>query len=441
MARARAFTVFLLVLVAGEALAADGGDAALEDRVRLLEAQLGEMREDLKEASEEPGFLSALEERLSFGGEFRIQLVDSQNEPGPPSSTEAEPHLRIDRVRLEPRVQFTGKSSPLDIFAQGQFDFVSDEGGSTKVKELYAVFSGRHAEWAGSELKIGLEDRFIRATADTTFWPLPASAFWRQEELGLFLETDLGDRRGPLGRLRLNCSLSNGQALDAQEAGEDSDAFPVISQEPRLGTENAALREYGFGLGWNYRWLEETPVPLVRSVDTDIMGFYFNDSLTDADLGFYRDNLQDVDSSLIWADRAALEVVDVRGKELYGANAEVDLGDLVVAGQWIEGRDGKVRRRGGYVEATYGIELATPLVMEAFIREVTPLVRYEWLSTNLPRTPSNTLTWDRRRWALGLIVEVRKNVNLKTIYAFNEERTGDGDPDTNELVVQLELMF
>ena len=114
-------------------------------------------------------------------------------------------------------------------------------------------------------------------------------------------------------------------------------------------------------------------------------------------------------------------------------------------GRYVAGisKVGALKRTTGYGEAAYQVEFEEPLVFGQLIRSVTPLVRYGWLDvdTDRPPDPDNTLTWDRQRWTLGVITEVRRTLLLKIEYCFNDEDTGDGDRDTNELLVQLEIFF
>jgi len=52
--------------------------------------------------------------------------------------------------------------------------------------------------------------------------------------------------------------------------------------------------------------------------------------------------------------------------------------------------------------------------------------------------------WERRL-TFGILTGITRNVTLKTEYNWNDEDTGGsgdaGDPDNDELVVQLEVKF
>ncbi len=421
-------------------------DDDLRARLEKLEIELGELKEELEDEKDQKGFISFLKERFDMGGEIEIEFVEAESEWNPatdaPSRSEDSPFMRIDKIRLSPMIRFTKNSAPISVIAQGDLDFLSDTG-RARVKELYVTFEGLHTEWAASRLRIGLDDRFMRPDCETEFWPLAATTFWRRETLGLFWRTQLGDQKDALGEWDLLASLTNGSALDDREPGEGEDDFVVISQDARTGFGESELREIGVGLGWEKRWCDRGDAGFLGRIETEFLGFYYNDSLGDDDLAFYSSSFNALDTDVIWSGSSGGTPRAINGREMWGGNALLTVGGLWVLGHVAHGRDGKLKRKTGYVETAYEWEFPDPLLMGEYIRSVTPLVRHGWLRSDLPREPSNTLTWDRERWTVALLTELRRNVMLKVEYVFNEEDIGGGlgDPDTDELLIQLELTF
>ena len=262
------------------------GEQDVLARLAELEAQIAKLTQDAVDDRESTGFLSLLEERFDMGGEIEVEFVDSQRENNPggplPSGGESSPYVRLDKLRLSPRVTFTGRRAPLQITAEGDIDFLVRTTSRARVKEFYLAIEGVHSEWAESRLRIGLDDAFMKPPnmIDTEAWPLAVTAFSRNETLGFFWRTRLGDRREALGRFSLQASLTNGFRLRDRDPGED-DAFEMIGQEGRVGGRGSALREYGFGVGWERRWFEGSG--LIDRIDTDISCFYTNDSLQSDD--------------------------------------------------------------------------------------------------------------------------------------------------------------
>jgi hypothetical protein len=160
------------------------------------------------------------------------------------------------------------------------------------------------------------------------------------------------------------------------------------------------------------------------------MVFYYNDEMGSDDDLFTAAN---PDLGIIAGGRDR--------KELWGVNGILQVGELEFLGQYIEGCDGGLERTGGYLQASYDLEFDTPLIKGYFISQIKPIVRWGALRVDAPRMIDSALTWDRKRWTFGIITELRNRVLLKTEYAVNEEETGGSDPDTNELLIQLELSF
>lgn len=410
--------------------------APYEKRMAEMEREMAKLKAKTKVLEDElnsPGMRSILDEHFELGGEIELEWVDTQKESNQtvmPQNDEDTPYLRVDKVRLSPFVRLTKKKAPIVISVAGAIDYKGNSANSVRIKEMHATFEGRHTPSMESRFRIGLEDRFIAMNRETEYWPLAATAFWRNESLGFFWRTELWDNDDPSGRWAIYASLTNGYVLDTKAAGED-DAFELLSHDSRMGGSESALREYGFGLGWDKRWLSKDDARWIEAINSSVMIYYYNDSLGDDDDTFGVNN-----------PVLGLNTSNLNGKELYGINAVVEVGPLETKCQLIHDRTGRMRRKAGYVEGSYGLEFEKPLIMDYYLSEIKPVVRYGWLKvSDVARNPQYPITWDRTRWTLGIVTEIRKHLLLKTEYTINDEKTGGSDPDTNELLVQLEIKF
>ncbi|NMD35114.1 MAG: hypothetical protein GYA73_04450, partial [Planctomycetes bacterium] len=432
------------------AAAKDGAGAVdpqedLSARLNRLEAEIAKLQKlkeeiealgkDLKKEKSRTGFRSALKHRFDFGGEVNLELIKGQDESDPrdavPEGSDGEPYAYLRWIRLKPRVDFTSKEDPIQVDLAGQLDFLARSEPRARVKELYVSAAGMHAPWADSRLRIGLDDRFMAPDNLGRIWPLSASSYWRNEELGFFWRTRLGDIREPWGRLGLHASLTNGMRL-ADENPNEAKGFDLTGHDARFGGNGSILREYGLGVGWERRWCEPDEVPLLGAIATEFMGFYYNDSLGDDDLVYLRSSRfegSDVASS------------NLRGKELWGGNAILTVGGFKGIAHAMEGRDGKLRRKTGMLEASYRWDFEQPLFVNQIVRGVMPFVRYEWLDVSCPHNVAKSVTYDRKRWVLALVVPVLETIDLMAEYAINKDETGGRDPKNNELVFTLEIRF
>ncbi len=407
--------------------------------LRKLKKDIEQLGKDLKKEKDRTGFLTDLDQRFDLGGKVELELVDPQDGRddavdlgvSPDAAPNGDAFLMIRKIRLAPKFDFTKKEDPIQFSMAGQLDFLPRSGEPRgRVKEFYAAAEGMHTPWAESQLKVGLDDRFMTPDHETRIWPLSSTAFWRNEEMGFFWRTRAGNVAEPWGRLGLYASLTNGISLDDSDPNE-ADGFGMIGQDAHFGGSDSTLREYGVGLSWERRWFEAGDVPLLGRVETEVLGFYYNDSLADAD----RANLA------TWFAGSPVGTSNLRGRELWGGNAVLHVGGLTATAHLMKGRDGRLERKGGYLEGMYLWEFPEPLLVGQVMRGVIPLVRYEWLSLGTPAVPTNPLSWDRKRWVVGLIGQVMPTVDLKVEYAFNEEDTGGRDPKNDELVVTLEVRF
>jgi hypothetical protein len=132
-----------------------------------------------------------------------------------------------------------------------------------------------------------------------------------------------------------------------------------------------------------------------------------------------------------------------------GAEGKPRGGDgLRLAGQWIQARDGSLKRDGWYVQGSYRYSFPRRLLFDRYFRGIEPIVRYGVLETDLSPTPLLPGTWDRRQLLVGAIIEVLREVSLKVEYAFNGERTGGrgstpgpSSVGNDELLIEVILQF
>ncbi|HAK95746.1 MAG TPA: hypothetical protein DCM87_12310 [Planctomycetes bacterium] len=428
----------------GGAGAADAQDeiSARLDRIdmeiaelRKLKKEIEALGKDLKKEKNRTGFLSELEHRFDLGGEVDLEFIKGQDESDPrdaiPEGSDGEPYLYLRWIRLKPRVDFTSKEDPIQVELAGQLDFLARSEPRARAKELYLTAEGLHAPWAESRIRIGLDDRFMAPDNLGRIWPLAATSYWRNEELGLFWRTRLGDTREPWGRLGLHASLTNGMRL-ADEDPHEAEGFDATGHDARFGGNGSTLREYGLGLGWERRWCEAGDVPLLGAIGTEFMGFYYNDSLGDDDLVYLQS------SRFAGSDIASS---NLRGKELWGGNAVLKVGGFTGIAHLMEGRDGRLRRKTGFLEASYRWDFEQPLFLNQIVRGVMPFVRYEWLDVSCPHNVAQSVTYDRERWVLAIVTPIMETIDLMAEYAINKDETGGRDPKNNEIVLTLEVRF
>jgi hypothetical protein len=174
----------------------------LEARVKDLEKKLEDVEKaqpapDTKAADEDPDFFSGGVitiggAKLQFGGEAEFLFIDTESESDPiVGDTEApDPHFKVNRLRLEPRIILNR-----EISLHSQIDFRPEEG-DVVLKEMTARHATDPEWWFGSRARIGLDDRFIRPTRRTKTYPLIGTAFWRDESLFFQWKLRFGDKDG-----------------------------------------------------------------------------------------------------------------------------------------------------------------------------------------------------------------------------------------------------
>lgn len=432
--------------------------------------------------------------KLHLGGEISVLLVDpqSENDPVVGATENPDPHLELNRFRLEPSLIFSN-----EISAKGQID-LRPERGDSYLRELTARYDmTRPAWWFDLRSRIGIDDRFMFLDRVTKTYPLVGSAFWHRESLGLDLELRFGDRAGPPdpgpveplgeldqsldsvvvvrreapfdflknpGELGLFFSIGQGYTLRSDEIGNDGASFSSIVADGRDLESSAALREVGVGLRYRRDFLSLGELSL--------FGYYFNDELSDASLDYLENDLTVVVGGIPQKGYGTLGSTS-RDSERYGAHAEYFLpastifgkdadvrrrDGLRLAAQWMRGFDGELRRDGWFVQGSYRYSFPTAttggggrsrgLIAGRYFRSLEPVVRYGALDVNLDPTPELPGLWDRRELLLGLVVEVTSEVFFRIEYLFNGEKTGAGasEPgpsrvDNDQLLVELLLLF
>lgn len=485
-----------------------------EDRLKDLEArdkkrnkELDEVKAALgqKKKSDDKGFyadgvLTLGGVKLKLGGKAELLFIDSESErDGVVGSTEnPDPRFEINRLRLSPTLLFNKEFS---LFSQ--IDFKPEEG-RTLLKEMVVRHRLDPEWWLRSDIKFGLDDRFIRPTRNTKNYPLLGNAFWRDESIALTWMVRLGDRdgepltpgagglgpdsgrdtgvvledgagelldadqatlpapgrRGPFdfadnwGEVRSYFSLGNGNSLDANEVGFDGASFNDLVQDNRNVTEDLSIREVGLGLGYarNFEALG----------DLEVLGFYYNDELSDTSVEFLQQDFT-VRNSITGAPTAGYGDSNSTTSYKYGFGGEYFLrasefvpaswkprnGDgLRIAGQVIRAHDGRLIRDGWYVQGSYRFSFPERLIAKKYFRSIQPLVRYGILESSLERTPLLPGTWDRRQLLIGGSIEVTREVLVRVEYTFNRESTGAGGASpgpsrvgNDELLVELLLQF
>ncbi|MBN1419405.1 MAG: hypothetical protein JXP34_11555 [Planctomycetes bacterium] len=431
----RGRTALVVLLVIGWAAAIDAGESpapaaaaggaaapnasALERRVANLEAEVAGLRSELEAEKEKEGFISSLGEHFDFGGQIEIDfLIDTQNETDPKygaGTDEPDPRFRAKRLRLEPEIHFTK-----EIDAKAQIDLEPEEGES-RVRELYARIEAVSLDRFSMEVRVGLEDRFMRRGEDyrTEEYPLLGTAFWKYEATGFFWRSEIGRARDPLGELNLHASLTTGYEFDTNGVGKDN-SFEMLTDETRF--DHLSLREIGGGVEYRKRFGDLILI--------EVLGFLYDDEMPIDDVQLLQSTVPGYRAN--W---------NLRGRRRYGVQGGIEIGPFGIFAQYMEADDGRLDRRGWYVEPRYHLSFERPVIIDKYLRWVEVVVNYGTLDVDLPRVTSAPTTWDRRRLGLGSVLGVTDDVLLRCEYYVNRERTGSGDPSTNEFLAQLELMF
>lgn len=334
-------------------------------------------------------------QQFRFGGELEFEYVDSQANDHPDNSPAS--RFQIDKFNLKVEVDVAE-----NIVLEGLFNF---NAAGAKFSEGYAIFSGLPLD---SSLKVGLDDRFfyMKPNRKTEAFSLIDTAFARDDELALTWS-------GKYESFYWNLSLSNGLALGESRPSEDK-SYPLLHDNRQTGDANDN-KEAGLGLGLKHKFEED------HSLDLLVFGYTAN--LSEDDVGV----LQGI---------AGYGTSEDDTNDMYGATLEYKLRGLTLGAKYIQAHDGDLDRDGWFVQASYKIGLSG--WEGAFIE---PVVRHGSLDVDIPKDPTDSLTWHREMTTVALLVGVAKNTMLKVEYYFNGEDTGAGDVDNDEFVMQLEMKF
>jgi hypothetical protein len=435
----------------------------LEARVKELEEKLRAFEAD-QDRTLPQGFLTLGGETFQIGGKLEINTVDVESERDPVVGTtdNPDPHLEFDVLRLEPRIDVND-----EISIQAQLDFTPDR---ARLKEGTIRHLGQPVWWFRSDARLGLDDRFIRVARDTETYPLIGTAFWRDEELAFWWSFRFGDKDGPpgttagarppahafdfrrnAGALELHFSIGDGYALGEREIGSDEAPFDVIVQDDRNTDGSLALRNVGLGLGYSRSFL--------RLGEASFLGFYYNDELSSDSKDFLQQELtvrspggaavagygdSEKDSSYRYGLGGEYFLP---AKSLFGREARGNDG-LKVKAQWIEGKDGDLRRDGWFVQGSYRYSFPRRLLADRYLRAIEPVIRYGEFDVDLDPDPRLPGTWDREALLINLNTYITNDIILRVEYTFNDEDTGAGagnpgpsSVDNDQLLVQLRVNF
>lgn len=384
--------------------------AELKARIETLEAERAARIETPKEMEErviaieerlkepyEGGLLSFKGKNWEIGGELELEFVDTQDDT---NIGEPEPHFQIDKFSLIPRVHFAE-----DITLEADLYF---QDSSARVDEAFVTFAKLPFN---SELKVGLDDRFIMPKRMTERWPLAATAFWKDEEFGITWSTEQEPFYGIL-------TWSQGLEIDETDVGEDDSSgnYAMLHDDSRR-SNYGGIKEVGVGLGLKQE--------LGDLGEVDILGFGYFNELTDNDISTLKSDISSYTSN----DDEQYRI---------GANFDYTLRNFNFFAQYIDAKDGDLDRYAWYVQPSYKVEL--PFGWK-YCNDHTFLVRYGEYDVDTTKAFGNPCTWGREELTFAVITEVAKNIKLKSEYTIDDEKTGDGEVDNDELVVQLELMF
>ena len=433
---------------------------------------------------------------LRLGGKLELNFLKSENGGFSPLGAggitqEPDPHLELQRFRLEPELDFNRH-----LRVRGQLDFRPTDG-DTLLKELTARHRARPTWWFRSDFQIGLDDRFIRPTRRTKTLPLIGNAFWRDESVALTWQLLFGNARGATrgredfeedfpgsvssagtdafggalsaegvggdeefgaaafdfadnpGELGLILSLGQGYELAENEVGFDGARFNDLVQDNRELQDDLALREFGVGVSYRRSFADLGMLSL--------MGFYFNDEMRNSSITFLQGTAMTNRNIVTGLPISGYGNSQADDSHRYGATVDWFLpastlfegvletrkrDGLRVLAQYIQAEDGDLERDGWFVQASYRFSFGK-LLFDRYVRSLEPVARYGRLRVDTPLGRAANLpgTWDREALMVGGLLEVTSEVWFKIEYVFNDETTGGGSVDNDELLVQLLFVF
>jgi len=369
---------------------------AMQAKIEALETQAPQ----LAEATEGPKYLISKEllDKFELGGTVEMEFVNTQSDI---STGESEPYLNFDKVCLQPAIQITE-----DIRVEAALDI--EEGGAN-LDEAYFIFSNLPFN---STVQIGKDDRFFKAGIYTERYPLASNAFWRDEETGILIKTEYEPFYGAL-------SWGNGLELAFVSPGKDAsngDAYDLM-QDDGKSSDYTGMKQVAGGLGFKQE--------LGKLGKIDILGWGLRSELSSDDISFLQTNLSDYTSS-------------DDDQYRFGINASYDFADLNLTGQYVDAEDGELDRSAWFIQPSYKFEL--PFDWK-YCKEHRFLLRYGELDVDNTAAFTRPATWDREELTVGLISDITKNLIAKLEYTWDDETTGNGDVNNDELVMRLEYAF
>jgi len=375
--------------------AAPAGQAAVDsnmlERVSLLEEQLERSK----------GGLSQFTDRMELHGSFELEYVDSEFND---SVEEKEAFALVDDIVLEFEFHAT---EDIDINLKLQFN----EDSNVVADEYYFEFNNLPFN---SEIKLGKDDRIYKPDRLTNRYPLAGNAFYKDELVGFFYETEHYPFYGRF-------SWTQGLELDDKSVGEDdnSDNFNLIQDDTRKSKFNG-FNEYTIALGYKEDFGDFGAV--------DVLGFALTDELSPDDVSFLQGAINDYDSA------------DARGKVRYGGSLDYTWNDYRLRGFYVEAFDGTLKRVAYYVEPS--IEFEVPFEWWTIGKKNRLLVRYDiYKVKDVRKTFAAPTTWDRLAVTMGLRTDFLENLYLLSEYTIDGENTNEGGVNNNQLVFQLRYVW
>lgn len=357
----------------------------IEERVAVLE-----------EKTEEKGFLSIKGADFQLAGELEYEFVDTEGD-----GSDDEPHFQLDKLVLQPKVKI-GDNLKMD--AQLYY-----QDGSVSFNEIHAKFYGFPLK---SWIDVGLYERWLKGHhgRKTEGYALLGTAFYRDDAL----TATLGGEYEPLYWM---FSIANGYEIDEKQVAEDSASTSKIIHDDHATSGLTDSFELGANIGLKHDFKEAGKV--------DLIAFYYNDELSRADRSSLQSNLSGY-------------VSNNDDKSRYGAGIKYMLGDATLYGAYIEAEDGELDRDTWLAEASYHFKLGTT---RKWFTGIEPLVSYSDYDVENTKNTSSPWSWDREKWMFASIIDLYEDTKLKLEYYINDEKTGGGDVDNDELLVQLEVKF
>ena len=339
---------------------------------------------------------------VQFGGELELEVVKSESNDQAGNNPNA--RMKIDKIVLTTKVKFSDR-----ITFQADIESVPDK--PIKVDEAWVKFKGLPMH---SWIKFGLEDIFMKPHRLTESYPILGHAFWQDEDLGVYLG-------GELGAFYWRASATNGRRLKDRKIQEDN-VYPITTDDDDNVDKNGN-KQIGVGLGLN--------LPIGESHRIDILPFFYTATLSEADLDYLLGRNDEVGIANYTG------TADDDSQQRYGLNFEFIAGGATIFAQVMQATDGKMDRDGWYVQPSYKLKFKNRTSFNA----VEFLVRYEDYNVDLDIESADSRTWDRQTITVAVITDIAKNLKVKTEYYFNDEETGNGSFDNNELLMQLEAKF